>query len=42
MNIESYCSHIAQKYPQINVNPLQKTNAMFSSKNDDELTNKTK
>lgn len=41
MNVESYCSSIALKYPQLNVNPLQMTNAVVS-KNETEYTNKTK
>jgi hypothetical protein len=41
MNVESYCTGIQLKYPMLNVNPLQMTNAVVS-KNDTEFTNKTK
>mgnify|MGYP002622784997 CR=1 FL=1 len=41
MNIESYCSSISLKYPQINANPLQMTNAVMT-KNNEEFTNRTK
>jgi hypothetical protein len=42
MNIDSYCSNIALKYPLVNVNALQMTNTVISKNNDTEYTNKTK